>query len=140
MKYRFSLILGFLVLCLAACQRQNTVCPEPEGYPLSQPALAELIALPRNESSSERTTVQIAGKMVTVDKVVSGPLCNDTWSGKVYVGCDVIVAAWNETEPPLFFKGCDLQIEPGTVVYVAGHNDAPYYRGCSCHTGEEPTN
>jgi hypothetical protein len=24
------------------------------------------------------------------------------------------------------------------VVYVAAHNDAPYYNGCSCHTGTNP--
>jgi len=39
---------------------------------------------------------------------------------------------------PLFLKGCKLNIDPNTVVYVAAHNDAPYYKGCSCHTGEDP--
>jgi len=29
-----------------------------------------------------------------------------------------------------------LNIAPNTVVYVAAHNDAPYYKGCSCHTGQ----
>jgi hypothetical protein len=68
---------------------------------------------------------------------VSGPLCNDRWEGTVYVTCDVQVAPWDEEEEnPLFFKDCDLEIEPGTIVYVADHNDAPYYKGCSCHTGE----
>ena len=37
---------------------------------------------------------------------------------------------------PLFLKGCDLNIAPNTVVYVAAHNDDAYYKGCSCHTGE----
>jgi hypothetical protein len=74
--------------------------------------------------------------MMTVDRVVSGPLCNDRWQGTVYVGCEVQVLEWSET--PLFLKDCDLTIEPGTVVYVADHNDAAYYNGCSCHTGELP--
>ncbi len=76
----------------------------------------------------------IGGKEIQVDKVVSGPLCNDTWRGTVYVTCDVQVYAWEET--PTFLKDCNLQVEPDTVVYVADHNDTAYYNGCSCHTGE----
>ena len=71
-----------------------------------------------------------------VDRVVQGPLCNDTWHGKVYVDCDIQIAAWEET--PKFLSECDLVIAPGTVVFVAAHNDAAYYKGCSCHTAEEP--
>lgn len=81
--------------------------------------------------------VEIGGKQMLVDKVVSGPLCNDTWQGTVYVTCDVQVAKWNEDENPIFLKGCNFTVEPGTIVYVAAHNDAAYYNGCSCHTGEE---
>ncbi|OGO25891.1 MAG: hypothetical protein A2136_09785 [Chloroflexi bacterium RBG_16_54_11] len=69
-----------------------------------------------------------------VDKVVEGPLCNDTWSGSVYVGCNVQVYPWQET--PIFLKDCQLKVEPDTVVYVAYHNNTAYYNGCSCHTGE----
>jgi hypothetical protein len=29
-------------------------------------------------------------------------------------------------------------MEPDTVVYVAYHNDAAYYKGCSCHVNGEP--
>jgi hypothetical protein len=71
-----------------------------------------------------------------VDKVVEGPLCNDVWSGTVYVSCNVQVVAW--VEEPVFLKNCYLTIEPGTVVYVAYHNNAAYYNGCSCHTEETP--
>jgi hypothetical protein len=73
---------------------------------------------------------------VLVDKIVAGSMCNDTWRGTVYVTCDVQVSEW-ENEP-LFLKDCNLSIEPGTVVYVAYHNDTAYYNGCSCHTGEQP--
>lgn len=81
--------------------------------------------------------VSIGGKLTLVDKVVDGPLCNDQWRGTVYVGCDVQVMEWSDT--PLFLKGCDLSIAPRTVIYVAYHNDAAYYNGCSCHTGEIAT-
>jgi hypothetical protein len=50
------------------------------------------------------------------------------------VACDLQIAAWGEE--PTFLEDCNLNIEPGTIVYVAAHNDAPYYKGCSCHTGE----
>lgn len=80
-------------------------------------------------------TIRIGGKMMLVDKVVQGPLCNDTWKGTVYVGCDVQVAGWDEN--PLFLQGCNLVIAPGTVVYVGAHHDTAYYNGCSCHTGEQ---
>lgn len=72
--------------------------------------------------------------MIQVDKVVEGPLCNDTWSGNIYVACNVQVYPWKEN--PTFLEDCELNIKPGTVVYVAYHNDTAYYNGCSCHTGE----
>ena len=78
--------------------------------------------------------MEIGGKTITVDKVVEGPLCNDTWSGTVYVACNVQVYPWEEQ--PTFLKNCNLSIAPGTIVYVADHNDTAYYNGCSCHTGE----
>lgn len=79
--------------------------------------------------------MDIRGKTITVDKVVEGHLCNDTWSGTVYVSCNVQVYPWKDS--PTFLNNCNLNIEPGTVVYVAHHNDTAYYNGCSsCHTGE----
>jgi hypothetical protein len=78
--------------------------------------------------------VQLGGRQLVADRVVSGPLCNDTWRGTVYVGCDVRVPEWSDD--PVFLKDCHLQVEPGTVVYVAAHNNSAYYQGCSCHTGE----
>jgi len=84
--------------------------------------------------------VEIQGRLVAVDKVVDYPLCNDNWSGVVYVSCDARVAEaeLDADANPLFLKGCTLNIEPNTVVYVAAHNDAAYYKGCSCHNGEAP--
>ncbi len=74
--------------------------------------------------------------MLAVDKVVDYPLCNDNWSGTVYVSCDAQVAEWDPEEGSRFFKGCNLTIDPDAVIYVAAHNDTPLYKGCSCHTGE----
>ncbi len=84
--------------------------------------------------------VEIQGRLVAVDKVVDYPLCNDNWSGVVYVSCDAQVteAELDADANPLFLKGCTLNIEPNTVVYVAAHNDAAFYKGCSCHNGEAP--
>jgi hypothetical protein len=144
MKMRLTILICFIFLVLTigltACQRQKKVCPPPEGTPKTRPDLMDLIAIPPPKALSEPITVEINGKTMTVDKLVEGPLCNDHWSGIVYVGCDVIVAeaSMDADENPRFFEGCNLNIEPNTVVYVAAHNDAAYYKGCSCHTGEDP--
>jgi len=132
---KHSTIISFVVLLilLSGCQSSTPVCPAVTGVPryLTDPP-TELDATPG--SSPTPATVKIGGMTLTVDKVVEGPLCNDVWSGTVYVSCNVQVVAWEEE--PLFLKNCNLTIEPGTVVYVAYHNNAAYYNGCSCHTGE----
>ncbi len=76
--------------------------------------------------------IEIGGRPISFDKVVDGPLCDDVWSGTVYVGCNVQVNPW--VDQPTFLEECDLTIAPGSVVYVAYHNNEPYYNGCSCHT------
>lgn len=131
-----SSILLIFILLLTSCQSKNTVCTAERGTPqhFADPAqLPEWTAVPG--PALNPTLVKISGKQVLVDKVVQGPLCNDAWHGVVYVDCDVQVAAWEET--PAFLEDCDLTIESGTVVYVAAHNDAAYYKGCSCHYAED---
>ena len=143
-KHHIVITLGLFLLLstivLSACQRQNNVCTSNLGTPQSKPALADLIASPPPDHQTDPVTVEIAGKIQTVDVLVDYPLCNDQWSGTVYVSCDVQIAQAesDDHDNPLFLKGCNLHIEPGTIVYVAAHNDAPYYKGCSCHTGEDP--
>ena len=67
--------------------------------------------------------------------MIHGPLCNDTWRGTVYVACDVQVVAWDKEESQPSWMAATWSIEPDTVVYVAAHNNAAYYKGCaSCHT------
>ena len=134
-------LLALLVLFLWGCERKQTVCPSEQGTPKAAPQLAELIKLsPPTPPVSGPGEAIVQGRKMTVDKLVNYPLCNDKWSGTVYVGCDVQVAdaELDANSNPLFLKGCNLEIAPGAVVYVAAHNDAPYYKGCSCHTGTEP--
>ena len=144
MKYRMTsyicIAFLFIVLCLPACDRKNNVCPSLEGTPIPKPLLSELKALPPPAPQMVPIQVEIGGKMVKVDRLVEGPLCNDTWSGTVYVGCNAMVgqSTMDADQNPLFLQGCDLHIEPNTIVYVAAHNDAAYYKGCSCHTGGDP--
>ncbi len=128
-------------LSLSACSRTQTVCPPVDKS--SQPVLqlADLIDQPSPVPDSPGSVeVEIQGSLVKVDKVVDYPLCNDIWSGVVYVSCNARVAEGeiDENDNPLFLKGCALDIAPNTVVYVAAHNDAAYYKGCSCHTGDSP--
>ena len=136
----FLLLITFSVFFLAACERKNTVCPPSDAT--LQPALqlTELIEMTSPSSPSGPISVEIQGKQMEVDKLVDYPLCNDEWIGTVYVSCDARVAdAELDTDAnPLFLKGCNLNIAPNTVVYVAAHNDAAYYKGCSCHSGGAP--
>jgi hypothetical protein len=133
MKFAIALIITTLLLLTSACQPREPVCPPdsithiPEVPPF--PALTSPVDI-------EPVEVEINGKTMLVDQVVNGPLCEGDWSGTVYVGCDIQIAAWVEEAD--FLEDCDLEIEPGTVVYVAAHDDEPYYKGCSCHTGEDP--
>ena len=131
MKYTIALVV--VLILLSACQAD--VCPlESVGY------VEDASTFPTMDSAvndSTSTVVQIGSKMVEVDRVIHGPLCNDAWQGTIYVDCDIQVAAWDEEQGPFFLDGCDLTIEPGTVVYVASHNNTAYYKGCAvCHTSE----
>jgi hypothetical protein len=130
-----------LSLMLSACERERTGCKVEGATPRPTLQLTDLILQTPEPSSSEGPIlVEIKGKMIEVDKLVDYPLCNDNWRGTVFVSCNAQVAdaKLDADENPLFFKGCDLNIEPNTLVYVAAHNDAAYYKGCSCHTGEAP--
>lgn len=134
MKHNASLLLTLSLLLLTACQAD--VCPPNSVEYVTDPALFPALAFTANAGPTPTPSlVEIGRRMVEVDRVIHGPVCNDTWSGTIYVACDVQVAQWTEEEGPTFFKDCDLTIEPGTVVYVASHNNAAYYNGCSsCHT------
>ena len=131
------LILLFLTIFCQACQSSEPVCP-PDRIKY----VPDLDALHFQNTSDNAsyppppTEIEIKGKLLAMDRIVQGPLCSDTWSGVGYVACDLQIIEWEED--PTFLKDCDLNIEPGTVVYVASHNNEPYYKGCSCHTGDVP--
>ena len=78
--------------------------------------------------------VKVRGKMMKVDRVIQGPVCNDHLKGKIYIACDIQILAWEKT--PRFLEDCDFSVEPGSVVYVAAHNDTAFKKGCACHTGK----
>lgn len=126
-----------LFLSLAACDRQKTVCTPEAGTPDSSLQIADLLKItPAPGPTPAQLEIEIGGKLMEVDKLVDYPICNDDWSGTVYVSCDAKVAEWDPEEGSRFIEGCNLHIESDAVVYVAAHNDAPHYKGCSCHTGE----
>lgn len=135
-KVFLARLLILILLLLTACEKQPACPPRAETDRYLSPVDIGSLSSRSSENPSLPIEVEINGKMTVVDKVVTGPLCNGNWKGMVYVACDVRVAKWEKDT--LFLKGCDLSIEPGTVVYVAYHNDAAYYNGCSCHTGEQP--
>jgi hypothetical protein len=131
-KENHFLVLLVVLAFLASCSSKPISCPTATGTPRYLSAPPD--QLPTPATSQDPVELEIGGQTIQVDKVVSGPLCNDTWSGTVYVTCDVQVYPWQEK--PTFLKNCNLAIAPGTVVYVAYHHDTAYYEGCSCHTGE----
>jgi hypothetical protein len=116
----------FLPVCLLLAACTSSTCPEGMVGYLSPPYPPEDI-----EFQTTPQQIEIGRQQVMVDEVISGDLCNDTWSGTVYVTCDLRIPAWEEES--LFLQDCDLEIEEGTIVYVEAHGDQPYYEGCSCH-------
>jgi hypothetical protein len=118
------LFLTLTAIALAGCTANSQAC--------TTDALRPTIEAP----TTLPAWLEIGGSPIQVDQVVSGSLCDGDWEGVVYVTCEAQAPAW-EGEP-LFLQYCDLEIAPGTVVYVAAHKDQAYYKGCSCHTGEEP--
>jgi hypothetical protein len=128
------LSLWLMLLFLSACREATPVCLPPDSTPVYITMPPSL--LPTPTPSEGKFQVLINRQEIAMDKLVEGALCNDHWSGSVYVSCDVQVYAWQEQ--PDFLKDCQLEIEPNTVVYVAYHNNTAYYNGCSCHTGATP--
>jgi len=127
--------LVLMILALPACSRNKVVCPEDAGQSDTTLDWDQVMAAAGTPApETEPIPMKIGWKTVMIDRVVSGPVCNDRWEGTVYVGCDIQVRPWDEA--PLFFEDCDLEIDESAVVYVAIHNNEPFYKGCSCHTGE----
>lgn len=133
---RSRALLLLVLLLLSACKAD--VCPPGSVDYVEDPSHFPDPPSPEEAGPTPTPTVmQIGRKTVEIDRVIHGPICNDTWSGRIYVACDVQVVEWTEEQGSTFLDGCDLTIEPGTVVYVAAHNNAAYYKGCaSCHASD----
>ena len=134
-------LLAWLALAVALCASCGQSVPANDPPPCSRPTgTSHYLAvppelLPTAQPFPTASEVEIGGKRLLVDRVVEGPLCNGTWSGTVYVTCNVQVYPWEKQ--PTFLQDCNLTIEPGTVVYVADHGHEPYYKGCSCHVSPD---
>jgi len=137
MRCRTIVFLTLILLLASACTAD--ACP-PDSIQYVGSASALPVSADAEAPPTAPSAIRIGGKTVEVDRVIHGPLCNDTWRGTVYVACDVQVVAWDKDGEPTFLDGCDLVIEPDTVVYVAAHNNAAYYKGCaSCHATQAST-
>ena len=134
MKRFTPILVCALFLLVIACNPNKSVCPDEEGPGVDTSSNPTIEV--EQEHVGGPALVPINGKEVSVDKLVSGVLCNDEWAGTIYVGCDIEVADWEED--PFFLDGCSLDIKEGTVVYVADHNNTAFYKGCSCHYSEQP--
>jgi hypothetical protein len=122
---RTAMLLSGLAFLLSAC---GAKCP-PERISYAN----DLSLFPPTGAISEynAATMEIKGKPVQVDRVITGPVCNEIWSGNLYVTCDIRIPVWERD--PFFFQDCDFEVEDGTIVYVEAHNDKMYDNGCSCH-------
>ena len=131
MKKRSRLLFVGMILFLCACKPIDPTCTEESltyrqaGTPAG-PAVVE-------SNPPER---EINGRVIQFDQIIHGPLCNNHLSGKVYIDCDIEIAAWEGA--PNFLDGCDFEVEKGSQVYVAAHKNAVYYQGCDfCHVSKE---
>ena len=128
-------LLSLLIFVATGCQPAAPACPPESVTYLQEDNLSQLAGAQAVQNGAGQL-VEINGKEIWVDQVVQGMLCRGSWSGTVHVPCQVQLYAWEED--PLFLENCDLYIAPGTIVYVAAHNNEAYYQGCSCHTGDVP--
>ena len=122
-----------ILLCLSACQPSEPFCPEGSVTYRDRTNPFEIGAVQSPAPAAE--TIDIKGKPIAFEQVIHGQLCNNHLSGTVYVGCDVVVYKWETASN--FLDGCDFIVEPGTIIYVAAHNNTAYYQGCSsCHQSD----
>lgn len=119
--------LSILIFLLTACT--SSTCPEGAVSYLSPPYPPPVV-----DTNPDPVLITINNQEILVDEIITGPVCNDSWTGTLYVTCDIQIPAWDtEAEEALFFQDCDLEIEEGAVIYTEAHGNQPYYQGCSCH-------
>jgi len=129
MKSSVILVSILLIIVVGACQPPTPYCTE-SSLTYQNPG-TEFPPLQETEQT-DPISIEVDGKTMEFDQVIHGPLCNNHLSGKVYIACDIQIAEWKEK--PTFLDGCDFEVSPGSVLYVAAHNNAPYFQGCDyCH-------
>jgi hypothetical protein len=127
MKSNEILVFVFFLLLMTACQSSpGTDLSRCTSQPNESSAQSAAV-----ESNPVPVIIEVGDKLLCVDQVVQGKLCDDVLSGVVYVPVDVQVANWEED--PVFLENCNFTVKPGTIVLVGAHDDDPYYNGCSCH-------
>ncbi|MBC8336600.1 MAG: hypothetical protein H8E29_15165 [Anaerolineales bacterium] len=134
-KYWEIFLVMICVVMLSSCARNKTVCSDESIIYIDEIASFPPLADTDITEGSSQVLADINEKRKLVDHIVTGPVCNVNWSGTIYVDCDIQIAAWEEA--PRFFEKCNFKVEPGTTIIVAPHNNETFYKGCSCHTGEE---
>jgi len=130
----FYLIFSLIVfIFFSSCQPPPPYCTENSlSYLGPGESFPEFDEVKANNKQNEQLTIEINGKEMSFDQIVHGPLCNNHLTGKVYIACDIQISKWQEK--PTFLDGCDFDVSPGSVIYVAAHNNAPYFQGCEyCH-------
>lgn len=126
MKFQFFVLTLMVIFVLTACTPD--ICPDNSVTYVDNTTLLPATV----EGSSQNTELKIGAKTIVFDQVIYGPLCNNSLEGTVYIACDVQIVKWENK--PTFLERCNFQVAEDTVIYVAAHNNAPYYKGCSeCH-------
>jgi hypothetical protein len=125
-----SLTITCIALILSGCGAQ---CPEGTISYLTD--LSTVLVSPDDSPRFGPKTLEVrtlfGRKSVEFDEVIRGVICEDQWSGTVYVTCEIEIPAWKEN--PFFLQDCPISIDPNTTVYVEAHRDKSYHDGCSCH-------
>jgi hypothetical protein len=133
MKKKPLLFLTFIfIILLSACMDASSLCtPGMITYRERDDPFPILTDVQLNPQQ-----IEVKNKMIDFDQVVSGQLCNNHLEGKVYIGCDIEIYAWEEKSN--FLEDCDFTFAPNTIIYVAAHNNTAYYKGCdSCHVSNK---
>ena len=133
MKAKFLIFLiTIFIAILCSCQRTSSFC---SSGAISHRDPSDPFPIIFSDQKTPQT-LEIKRKNINFDQVISGQLCNNNLAGTVYVGCDIEIYSWKEKST--FLDNCDFEVEPGTIIYVASHNNTAYYKGCdSCHTTQE---
>ncbi len=109
---QFLIVLLTLALGVTSCA---TVQATPTASMTPSPAPTYT---PSPTATPEPLYAEIKGERVRVDRIVHGVICNDTWSGIVYVDGDIFQRDKSPDGSP-----CILEIKPGTEVYRAANSD-----------------